>query len=306
MGKVTVPMGPAPLHNPALGPRTFVPLQDILVSLEVLLLLHVHVGGGGQVPRHAVVRGLAAPVGPRPGWRRQQPRAGGSARWQARGGVPQEGFGGRRGVARGGQPPDPAPRATALRRSALPRRDAPRFCGISGLRRRRPPGRRSGRAGLRHRPPARPPPAAGPSAVSIWDPQQVPGNKAPGPVPTEGAGGSPPREGEQWTMLEVLSPTHLRASEDQATIRGQGGGQTRVQETPRPGGLWRWQGASGPDSAARVRAAEDQAAAPPFCPPEPASASAAALGGTVHSPWPRLLSPPSFLLLFTAHITSIR
>lgn len=127
-------------------------------------------GGWGGWPR---------PWAPRPGWRRQQPRAGGSARRQSRGSVPKEGFGGRQAVAPGGQPPDPAPRATALQRSALPRRDAPRFCGISGLRRRRPPGRRSGSVGLRHRPPARPPPAASPSAVSIWDPQQVPGETKP-------------------------------------------------------------------------------------------------------------------------------
>lgn len=125
--------------------------------------------------------GLAAPVGPRPGRRRQQTQAGGTARRQARGSVPREGFGWPRAAARGRQPPDPAPRAAALRRTALPRRDAPRFCGISGLRRRRPPGRRrSSRAGLRHRPPARPPPAAaGPSAVSIWDPQQVRGKQSP-------------------------------------------------------------------------------------------------------------------------------
>lgn len=71
-------MGPAPPHSPVQGPRTFVPLQDILIGLEVLLLLHVHVGGGGQVPRHAWgVGGVAAPVGPAtrveasatPGWR---------------------------------------------------------------------------------------------------------------------------------------------------------------------------------------------------------------------------------------------
>lgn len=62
--KVTVPMGPAPPHSPAQGPRTFVPLQDILVGLEVLLLLHVQVGGGGQVPRHARVPGTGRARGP--------------------------------------------------------------------------------------------------------------------------------------------------------------------------------------------------------------------------------------------------
>lgn len=77
MGKVTVPMGPAPPHSSAQGPRTFVPLQDILVGLEVLLLLHVHVGGGGQVPRHAGIRRTGRARGPAtrveasatPGWR---------------------------------------------------------------------------------------------------------------------------------------------------------------------------------------------------------------------------------------------
>lgn len=35
------------------GRHTFVPLQDILVGLEVLLLVHAQVGGRGEVPRHA-------------------------------------------------------------------------------------------------------------------------------------------------------------------------------------------------------------------------------------------------------------
>ena len=58
------------------GRHTFVPLQDILVGLEVLLLVHAQVGGRGEVPRHAqayLSGGLQrlteteAPRG-RPGW----------------------------------------------------------------------------------------------------------------------------------------------------------------------------------------------------------------------------------------------
>lgn len=45
-------------------PRTFVPLQDIFIGLEVLLLFHVQVGGRGQVPRHAEVRGAGRARGP--------------------------------------------------------------------------------------------------------------------------------------------------------------------------------------------------------------------------------------------------
>lgn len=96
-----------------------------------------------------------------------------------------------------------------------------------------------------------------------------------------------PEEGASSTMLEVLSPDHLRAAEDQLTVTGHGGKDPRAMRTQGPGSLSRWQGASGPESAARVRAAVEQPAAPPFCPPEPAGASAAALGGTVHSPQPR-------------------
>lgn len=97
---------------------------------------------------------------PRGGVRKPRLEGQRAARRQARGSDPRKGFGWSRAVARGRQPPEPAPRAAALRRTALPRRDAPRFCGISRLRRRRPPGRRSSSAGLRHRPPARPPPPA--------------------------------------------------------------------------------------------------------------------------------------------------
>lgn len=171
---------------------------------------------------------LAAPVGPRPGRGCQKSQAGGTARRQARDSDPREGFGWPQAVARGRQPPEPAPRAAALRRTALPRRDAPRFCGISGLRRRRPPGRRSSSAGLRHRPPARPPPSARrrPSAVSIWDPQQVRGNKAPGLVPTEGARGSPRGRG----IVDHIGSTFPSPSdgiEDQVTVTARKG-PTRV------------------------------------------------------------------------------
>lgn len=70
-------MGPSPSRSPSQGPRTFVPLQDVLVGLEVLLLLHVQVGSRGQVPRHAGVRGAGRARGPvtreeaseNPGWR---------------------------------------------------------------------------------------------------------------------------------------------------------------------------------------------------------------------------------------------
>lgn len=48
--------GPCQAPRPGRGePHTFVSLQDILVGLEVLLLLHVQVSGWGQVPRHAQV-----------------------------------------------------------------------------------------------------------------------------------------------------------------------------------------------------------------------------------------------------------
>lgn len=135
--------------------------------------------------------GLAAPVGPRPGRRRQKTQAGGTARRQARGSVPREGFGWPRAVARSREPPDPAPRAAALRRTALPRRDAPRFCGISRLRRRRPTGRRSSSAGLGTalRPAHRP--LLVPVRFLFGTHNRCGGNKAPGLVPTEGAGGSP-------------------------------------------------------------------------------------------------------------------
>lgn len=50
------PAGPCQAPQPERrGPHTFVPLQDILVGLEVLLLLHVQVSGWGEVPRHAEV-----------------------------------------------------------------------------------------------------------------------------------------------------------------------------------------------------------------------------------------------------------
>lgn len=93
-------------------------------------------------------------------------------------------------------------------------------------------------------------------------------------------------------MLEVISPAHLRTSEDQVTIRRQGGGQTASRRRPdlaASGGGRAHQGLRAPPGSGQLRT---KAAAPPFCPPEPASASAAVPGGTVHSPWPRLLSPP--------------
>lgn len=50
------PAGPCQALPPERGGlHTFIPLQDILVGLEVLLLLHVQVSGWGEVPRHVQV-----------------------------------------------------------------------------------------------------------------------------------------------------------------------------------------------------------------------------------------------------------
>lgn len=84
-------------------------------------------------------------------------------------------------------------------------------------------------SGTALRPAHRPPPAAGPSAVSIWDPQQVRGNKARGLVPTEGAGGSPRGRG----IVDHIGSTFPSPSdgiEDQVTVTARKG-PTRVLGT---------------------------------------------------------------------------
>lgn len=190
MGKVTVPMGPAPPHSPAQRPRTFVPLQDILVGLEVLLLLHVHVGGGGQVPRHARVRGAGRARGPAtrveasatPGWRISA-AAGPGQRPQGR----LRGSGGRWLGAASLQTLRPGSRRCGGARCPAGMRRASAASPGCAADARPGGGAAALGSGTALRPAHRPPPV--PERLLFGTHNRCRGNKAPGPVSTEGAGG---------------------------------------------------------------------------------------------------------------------
>ncbi|XP_076771238.1 uncharacterized protein LOC143434848 [Arvicanthis niloticus] len=63
-------------------------------------------------------------------------------------------------------------------------------------------------SGTALRPAHRPPPV--PARFLFGTHNRCRGNKAPGLVPTEGAGGSPSQEGKQWTMLENMGVQWLQ------------------------------------------------------------------------------------------------